>query len=173
VRPIARGKAGTPTEFGAKLSLSLVNGFSRVEHISWNNYNESTLLVDHVEKFRERYGYYPASVEADKIYRTRENRTYCSSRGIRLSGPSLGRPRDGAPKEKENASERNPIEGKFGESKRKYGLGRIMAKLECTSMSTIGIIVLVMNLQKRLRLLLAHIFKWLFVSNFRLCDAFF
>lgn len=171
VRPIARGKAGAAVEFGAKISVSLVNGFSRVEHIAWNNYNESTLLVDHIEKFRERYGHYPATVEADKIYRTRENRAYCNIRGIKLSGPSLGRPRNGAAKEKENASERNPIEGKFGEGKRKYGLGRIMAKLECTSMSTIGIIILVMNLQKRLRLLLAHIFKWLFASNFRLCDA--
>ena len=37
VRPIKRGKAGKDTEFGAKLSLSLVDGFGFVDRISWNN----------------------------------------------------------------------------------------------------------------------------------------
>ena len=34
VRPIVRGKAGRPTEFGAKLSASVVDGFSFVDHLS-------------------------------------------------------------------------------------------------------------------------------------------
>jgi IS5 family transposase len=34
VRPIVRGKAGRPTEFGAKLSISVVQGFSFVDRLS-------------------------------------------------------------------------------------------------------------------------------------------
>ena len=34
---------------------------------------------------------YPESVHADQIYRTLKNRRYCKEKGIRFSGPSLGR----------------------------------------------------------------------------------
>lgn len=37
VRPIVRGKANAKTEFGMKLSISVVNGWSTVEQMSWNN----------------------------------------------------------------------------------------------------------------------------------------
>jgi len=40
VRPIVRGKAGRPTEFGAKLSISVVGGFSFVERRSWDSYSD-------------------------------------------------------------------------------------------------------------------------------------
>jgi len=78
-----------------------------------------------------------------------------------MSGPSLGRPRAGVKKEKENVGLRNPIEGKFGEGKRRYGMARIMARLAETSETTIGILVLVMNLEKKLRLLLDLFVNWI------------
>ena len=93
LRPIVRGKAKTNVEFGAKISVSLIDGFSFVDRISWDNYNESCYLKDHIESYYNRYGFYPESVHADKIYRTRANRRYCKVRGIRLSGPPLGRPK--------------------------------------------------------------------------------
>ncbi len=71
VRPIKRGKAGRDTEFGAKLSISVIGGFSFVDRLSWDNYNESLDLVGQIETFHERFGFYPESVHADKIYRTR------------------------------------------------------------------------------------------------------
>lgn len=40
IRPIVRGKAGKHTEFGAKISLRLCAGFSFVDHLSWDSYNE-------------------------------------------------------------------------------------------------------------------------------------
>ncbi len=76
VRPIVRGKASAKVEFGAKISLSLVEGISFVDRISWDAYNESEDLKDQIERYRTRFGHYPASVHADKIYRTRENRSY-------------------------------------------------------------------------------------------------
>ena len=45
VRPIIRGKAGKKTEFGAKISISDVNGFVDVDRISWDNYNEANDLI--------------------------------------------------------------------------------------------------------------------------------
>jgi hypothetical protein len=47
--------------------------------------------------------------------------------------------------------ERNAIEGKFGQGKRRYGLGLIRGKLAETSGSMIGMAILVMNLEKLLR----------------------
>ena len=51
----------------------------------------------------------------------------------------------------QDAIERNAIEGKFGEDKRKYGLGRISARLQTTSETIIALQFLVMNLEKVLR----------------------
>lgn len=159
VRPIKRGKDREDTEFGAKIHVSLVNGFSFVEQISWENFNEGTDLITTVENYYRRFGFYPESVHADKIYRTKENRSFCQERGIRLSGPALGRP----PKDKtiyneqkkqiyQDQIDRIPIEGKFGQGKRRFGLGTIMAKLPSTSMTVIAMNFLVMNLEKLCRL---------------------
>ncbi len=41
IRPIVRGKAGSPTEFGAKLSVSCVDNYVFLHRISWENFNES------------------------------------------------------------------------------------------------------------------------------------
>ena len=156
VRPIKRGKAGRDTEFGAKLSLSVIDGFSFVDRLSWDNYNESLDLVEQIETFRRRFGFYPESVHADQIYRTRANRAYCKQHGIRLSGPPLGRrPQSVSADEKKQTSAdeaiRNTVEGKFGQGKRRFGLGRIMAKLAGTSAAQISLSFLVMNLELALR----------------------
>lgn len=159
VRPIVRGKAGTPTEFGAKISLSLSDGFSFVDRLSWDAYNEAGDLQFQVEKYRKRHGYYPESVHADHIYRNRENLSFCKERGIRLSGKPLGRPRK---KTEDNKDEllalkkqryqddidRIAVEGRFGVAKRKYGMGKIKSKLRETSETEILLSVLVMNLDK-------------------------
>jgi transposase, IS5 family len=54
IRPIVRGKAGTPVEFGAKLSASCVNGYVFLDRISWDNFNESGDLKTQVESFKRR-----------------------------------------------------------------------------------------------------------------------
>jgi hypothetical protein len=151
IRPIIRGKAGKRTEFGAKLSASCYNGYVFLDHISWDNFNESCDLKSVVEDFKIHTGYYPESVHVDKIYRTRENRDWCKKRGIRISGPPLGRPpKNVSPETKKQAADdegiRNCIEGKFGQGKRRFSLGRVMAKLPHTSLTAIAITFLVMNL---------------------------
>lgn len=157
VRPIARGKARGMYEFGAKLSVSLVEGMAEVHRLSWEAYNEGQDLKGQIEEYRERYGYYPEVACGDKIYRTRENLRYCQEYGIRLSGPKLGRSFKGIEKNKKRIREQRKIEradectriaveGKFGEGKRRYSLDRIGTKLRETSESAIMMVFLVMNL---------------------------
>ena len=170
VRPIVRGKAGRSVEFGAKISISHQGqGYVSLDKVSWDAYNEGGDLPKQIEGYKQRFGYYPASVHADTIYRTRENRRYCHKRGIRLSGKPLGRPRKVTEEnahelraekkqQKQDEIDRIPVEGKFGNGKRKGTLARIMAKLSHTSESVIHVAVLVLNLEKRLRSLLLRLF---------------
>lgn len=175
VRPIVRGKAGAAVEFGAKVAISLENGYSRIEKLSWDAFNESGTLTESIEKFHERHGHYPEAILADRIYRTRDNLAYCRENGIRLSGPRLGRPPADAgikktekKQERQDARDRNAVEGKFGEGKRKYGLGRIFARLKETSECVIAMQFLVMNLEHKLRVLLTQFWETRFWSQFDL-----
>lgn len=143
-----------------------------MEHLSFDSYNEGNTLIQSVENYRRRFGYYPEAVIADKIYRNRDNLAYCKSLGIRLSGPPLGRPtqdpellKEQKRQERADASIRNAVEGKFGEGKRAYGMNRIMARLRETSETVIAMQLLVMNLEQWLRILLAYFFRryfWLY-----------
>lgn len=91
--PIVRGKARAPVEFGPKIDVSIDSeGYGRIEKVSFAPYNEGGNLAAAAERYRERMGVYPERILADKIYRTKENRSYCRKNGIRLSGPKLGRP---------------------------------------------------------------------------------
>ena len=152
IRPIVRGKAGKPVEFGAKLDISVVDGWTRLECCSFDAYNEAGNLQEMAERFRERDGHYPCRILADKIYRNRENLNYCKEHGIRLSGPALGRPRKGEPRDKSqdyrDECERVEVERRFSLAKRKCGMGLVTAKLRETSAHVIAMSVLVLNLRK-------------------------
>jgi hypothetical protein len=179
VRPIVRGKASAEVEFGAKVSVSIVEGFAFVDRIGWEPYNESQLFIEQVEAYQNRFGHYPESVHVDKIYRTRANREYCKDLGIRMSGPKLGRrmiatDANRAQVKKEKRIERidegirNAVEGKFGQGKRRFGLGRIFEKLQETSETAIMLGFMVMNLEKILKdlifVFLKKCSKWCFGS---------
>lgn len=168
VRPIVRGKATADVEFGAKISVSLVNGYVMVEQLDWNAFNEAGDLQTAVERYRERHGCYPERILADKIYRNRKNHQYCAGLGIRMNGPNLGRPpkdkrlyEEQKRQEKSEAGERNAVEGKFGEGKRCYTLNRVMTRLKNTSEVSIHLTFLVMNLEKRLRDIILLFYSWL------------
>lgn len=135
IRPIVRGKAGKRFEFGQKLAFSVVNGFTFIEKQSYDNFNESTSFIESVEVYKQRYGSYPEAVLADQIYRTRNNRNYCKERGIRLSGPRLGRPKateiEGDKKlAYHDNCERNIIESRNGIAKRRFGHEHIVKAQE-------------------------------------------
>ena len=166
VRPIVRGKAAVNTEFGAKVSISVIAGKIHLDKLSWDAFNECGDLKDQTEAYKARTGHYPESIHADKIYRNRENMRYCKELGIRLSGVALGRPPASAEDRKERLRvqradeiDRIEIEGKFGVAKRRYSLNRIMTKLRDTSEHAIALVFLAMNLEKILRDLLLRLFE--------------
>ena len=153
IRPIVRGKAKAPTEFGAKLDMSIdERGLARLEKLSFDSYNESDVLISALERYRDRTGHYPARVLVDQIYRNRKNLAYCRQRGIRVSGPALGRPKPMSPEEKRQAyidnTDRIEVERGFSLGKRCYGLGLIRTKLDTTTRSSIALSILTMNIDR-------------------------
>jgi hypothetical protein len=151
VRPIQRGKRPYPTEFGQKLHLSVVDGYTYLEQTSWNNFNEGSDLEAAVEDYARKFGCYPSAVLADRIYQTRANKLYCKELGIRLSGPPLGRRKTDQTDAKikrqmyRDSCERNVIEGRNGNAKRRFGLDRLFSKLDETAKTEAALILLAMN----------------------------
>jgi chemotaxis protein histidine kinase CheA len=167
VRPIKRGKAGKPTEFGAKLNVSETEGFVRMDEVDFNNFHEGKGLEGQVEGYRALYGYYPEVVLVDRIYLTRENRNYLKSKSIRHCGIPLGRPKpmdaQQKQKRKKEQNKRAEIEGKFGQAKSKYGLDDIHMRRMDTSYACIGLILLAINVIK--------LAKATFISSFAACTS--
>jgi hypothetical protein len=170
VRPIVRGKARASVEFGAKVSIHMIDGYSFIDKIGWDAYNEEALLIPTIEQYKERNGYYPEAVLVDKIYRNRENRAFCKKHGIRISGPRLGRPLKETNKtiilqERMDASGRNAIEGKFGEGKTGYGLRCIMARLKGSSETVIAMAFFCLNISRRLRVLFCRFLQRAYILS--------
>jgi len=153
IRPIPRGKARAKTEFGAKLAVSVVNGYMFSDHIRYDNYNEGVLLEDAIENYRRRFGMLPSRVLGDTIYRNQYNRALCKRLGIKLAGLPLGR--RNAEKYRQQLKEflmdcgdRNEVEGKIGTAKSRYGMDRIRTRLPDTGNSSIVLSMMAMNLSK-------------------------
>ncbi len=79
VRPIVRGKAGKPVEFGMKLDISVTDGWTRLEYHSFDPYNEAIKLQKMIENFYNREGHTPVEywptrfTETGKISNTARN----------------------------------------------------------------------------------------------------
>ena len=156
LRPIVRGKAGSPVEFGAKVATAVIGGFSFVIHIAYDNFSEAKYLEATVEEFKRMFGFYPKVIIGDRAYPTNDNRKYCKERGIRLSAPRRGRKSDEeieAEKKQlyEDSCLRNAVEASYGVGKRKYGLGLIMTKLYDTTKTAISFGFFVKNMERVLR----------------------
>ena len=167
IRPIVRGKAKSPVEFGAKLDLSVdENGMCRIEKLSFEAYNECAVLKTAIANYRKRMGHYPERVLVDQIYRNRENLSFCDSLGIRLSGKRLGRPKKDADSKAEKKiayqdnTDRIEVERKFSLAKRKFGLGLLLTKREDTTKASIVLSIIAMNID-RLAAMLLRFFQFL------------
>jgi len=181
VRPIVRGKDKAKVEFGAKIGVSLDEGFARINTLSWDAYNESTDLQKQVEHYKGLHGYYPEVVITDKIYGTRENRQWLKEREIRFSGKPLGRPPKEAlspyqkRRQRKEQGTRNQVEGKFGQGKNAYDLNCVRTRTARTSESWVACIMFVMNLIKFSQVFLFSFIKmlkkWLEETFYRFVDS--
>jgi hypothetical protein len=180
IRTVKCKKVGSQIEFGAKLGVSLDDGFARINTFSWDAYHEAGDLIKQVEEYRALHSHYTELVQVDKIYATQENRRWLKERGIRITAsPLVRRP----VKEKQSyyqkskarkeAAERNHIEGKFGQGKNGYGLNQIRARLKETSESWVACIFFVMNLiHLEANHFFVTFFRWIaMLADGRLFDA--
>lgn len=154
IRTMVRGKAGKQYEFGAKIAVAHDDGYAFLEGLSWDAYHEASDLKHHAEAYRKRHGFYPERILADKIYRTKENRSWCKENSIRLAGIGPGRPpadmvkrRQQQKDAKQDEADRQPMEGIFGRCKRRFGLSRLLTRLPKTSATVIALVMIVLNLE--------------------------
>ena len=156
VRPIVRGKAKAKVEFGAKIGVSIVSGYSFIDHHSWDAYNEASDLTVHIEKYKERFGCEPKRFFGDKIYLNRENRRILKEKEIQIMGRPLGRPpknptQEQIERERIGVSLRNEAEAQFGTGKRTYRANNIRARLPETARCWTAMCYFVKNLAKFMR----------------------
>jgi hypothetical protein len=165
IRPIVRGKSKFPTEFGARMGASIVQGYTFIDRHSWDASNESTDLALQIELYRERFGFLPASIYADRIYMCKANRRLMKELEIQAMGKPLGRPPKESKTEEyqskmgEAVGERNEIEATFGTGKRIYRANNIRAKLPETADCWTAVCYFVKNVMKFLKGLLHVLFE--------------
>ena len=144
-------------QFGAKIGASIVEGYTFIDHHSWEAYNESQDLLLQIQLFKERFGYLPATILADKIYLNRANRDILEDFEIHSYCKPLGRPPKDSPSDEMKSrmvkaiGERNEIESSFGTGKRIYRANNIRAKLPDTARCWTGMCYFVKNVMKFLR----------------------
>jgi Transposase domain (DUF772) len=134
VRPIIRGKEVNKVEFGAKVNMIQVDGINFIEHLSFDNFNESTRLISSIWYGRTLFGKI-THFSGDDIYATNANRRYCHNQNITTNFKRKGRAgkhedqRQIIARElrKERATR---MEGSFGTEKQHYTLDKVKARTE-------------------------------------------
>ena len=128
VRPIKRGKSGgKEVEFGPKVCLSHVDGFTFLDEFSHENYSEARvdIIEKQIKNYEERFGQKPPSMTGDQLYGNRENRELLKAREIRSAFKPLGRKGEESERRerylRRKQRERNRIEGDIGNLKEHYG----------------------------------------------------
>lgn len=132
VRPMVRGKDGKEVEFGPKVLLSLVGGFTFLDKLSYDAYNESQELKGSLQSYRDRFGKLPREVIADRIFGTRWNRKLLKRLHIKEAFKPLGRAKlkEGKRQEARKAErKRSRMEGVIGWGKCKYQLDNIRYRI--------------------------------------------
>ena len=71
---------------------SIVNGYTYVDHLSWDAYNESSDLAMQLELYKKRFGMLPQEVQADKLYLGKANRNLIKTRRGPLARVTRWRP---------------------------------------------------------------------------------
>ena len=151
VRPMVRGKAKSPVEFGPKHDVSIDGkGHARLGKASSEPCNECGVFKDAVERHRARTGHCPARALADRIYRTRENRGFRKEHGITMCGRGPGRParqdRESRRSEARDEADRIEVERFFSREKRTCGAALLATRLAETTLASLALSVFVANL---------------------------
>ena len=158
VRPIKRGKDNAETEFGAKFSLSIEDGYTYVDKASWNNYYEGKdeIVEESINSFNKRSPENKLTrFVGDKLFGNKGAREIMKKHGVEFIGTPLGRPPKDPDKIKQREKNqkihqrlRSQVEGKIGQAKRGYGLDKIKARQPDTSLPWAACILFITNLER-------------------------
>ena len=157
VRPIRKGKLNKMVEFGRTLQLMQDQSGVIVHYeIHRGHPNDSTELLSLVRKAKTRLGIKPTELAADRGYYSAENLEKLGRAGFKKIGiPKLGRL---SKTEKMHQRKtwfrqlqrfRCGIEGSISMLKRKFGLGRVLAKGSAGTAVWTGLAIFAYNLWQR------------------------
>jgi hypothetical protein len=114
-------------EFGPKVCLSHVDGFTFLDEFSHENYSEAraAIVEKQIQNYEERFKQSPPSITGDRLYGNRENRKMLKEREIRSAFKPLGRKSEESERQeryvRRKQRERNRVEGDIGNVKEHYG----------------------------------------------------
>jgi hypothetical protein len=137
VRPIVRGKEVKPVEFGAKVNKLQVDGISFIEHLSFDNFNETTRYAEGIFLQRKLFGKCTHQ-SADAIYATNKNRSYATGEGIQTNFVPKGKQKQDYVEQSQqmrkllNTHRSTVLEGSFGNEKNHYLLQKSKARTQHT-----------------------------------------
>ncbi len=133
LRPIVRGKEVKPIEFGAKVNKIQIDGINFIEHISFNNFNEGTRLINTVYYAQILTKTKTKILGADGIYATNKNRNFVTNHQIKTDFKPKGKQGKYYKQKKQlrnmiTKERASRLEGSFGKEKEHYHLKKVKAK---------------------------------------------
>ena len=148
-----------------KLMEQLNGNISFIEKLSFNAFNEGSLLIHCLKMHKRLFGVEAKKVGGDTGYAGTENRDYCKANGIQTSFVKRGRPFGEKKKEKDLVRKElarvraTAMEGSFGTQKERYDLRRVKARTKRTEIlyiffgiHTANVVQLTDRIEQRARL---------------------
>lgn len=128
IRPIVRGKFPVDTEFGPKVLLALVKGYSYVINVFNDNVADVSMVVSALRWFKQTFGHLPKEILGDRGFFSRLNVHLLNILSIRSGLQQRGKSLDSSNTQRRMARQRLPIEAIISLAKRKFGWNRCRAK---------------------------------------------
>jgi transposase, IS5 family len=157
VRPIRKGKLNKAVEFGRTLQLMQDSSGVIIHYEVYRGHpNDSTELLSLVGKAKTRLGIKPKELAADRGYYSADNLEKLGKAGFK----KIGIPKVGRLSKTEKTHQRKTwfrqlqrfrcgIEGSISMLKRKFGLGRVLAKGSAGTAVWTGLAIFAYNLWQR------------------------
>jgi transposase, IS5 family len=157
VRPIRKGKLNKAVEFGRTLQLMQDSSGVIIHYeVHRGHPNDSTELLSLVRKAKTRLGIKPKELAADRGYYSADNLEKLGKAGFK----KIGIPKVGRLSKTEKTHQRKTwfrqlqrfrcgIEGSISMLKRKFGLGRVLAKGSAGTAVWTGLAIFAFNLWQR------------------------
>jgi len=145
VRPIMRGKFPVPTEFGPKVLLAVVRGYTYVVQAFQDNVSDTRMTVPALRWFKTVFGKFPRELLADRGMWKRALAKWIRAAGIGCGIQVKGNNVPDTPVTRRQIRQRLPIEARISLNKRCFGWDRCRARNDAHEESWIRLGTAAMN----------------------------